>query len=87
LSVGLAKPGRKHAPLDLANIPTDARYRKQLPLTNPTLSSRRAPATNGRGFGWRVCRRVGWGFDRRVGWKFGRKFGRTFGCRISRRVS
>jgi hypothetical protein len=27
-SVGLARQGRKHAPLDLANIPTDARYRK-----------------------------------------------------------
>jgi hypothetical protein len=27
-SVGLDRPGRKHAPLDLANIPTDARYRK-----------------------------------------------------------
>jgi hypothetical protein len=40
---GLAWPGRKHAPLDLANIPTVARHRKWLPLTNPTLSWRRAP--------------------------------------------
>jgi hypothetical protein len=35
--VGRARPERKHAQLGLANIPTHARYRKQLHLTNPTL--------------------------------------------------
>jgi hypothetical protein len=41
-----ARPGRRHAPLDLTNIPTGAQYRKKIPLTNPTLSLRRAPSTN-----------------------------------------
>jgi hypothetical protein len=40
------RPARKLAPLDLASMPTDARYDKKLPLQRPTLSSLRAPFTN-----------------------------------------
>jgi hypothetical protein len=39
-------PARKLAPLDLATMPTDARYDKKFPLQRPTLRSRKAPFTN-----------------------------------------
>jgi hypothetical protein len=39
-------PAWKLAPLDLANMPTDARYAKKFPIHRPTLSSRKAPFTN-----------------------------------------
>jgi hypothetical protein len=45
-SVGTRMPARKLAPLDLANMPTDALYAKKFPLHRPTLSSRKAPFTN-----------------------------------------
>jgi hypothetical protein len=45
-SVGTLKQARKLVPLDLASMPKEARYNKKFPLTNPMLSSRRAPATN-----------------------------------------
>jgi hypothetical protein len=44
-SVGTHRPAQKLAPLDLANMPTDAQYAKKLPLHKPTLSSLRAPCT------------------------------------------
>jgi hypothetical protein len=44
--VGMLRPARKLAPLDLANMPSDARYTKKLPLHRPMLSSLRAPCTN-----------------------------------------
>jgi hypothetical protein len=39
-SVGTRISARKLAPVDLANMPTDARYAKKFPLYRPTLSSR-----------------------------------------------
>jgi hypothetical protein len=45
-SVGTLKPARKILPLDLASMPTDARYNMKSLRSNPTLSSRRAPPTN-----------------------------------------
>jgi hypothetical protein len=45
-SVGTRMPARKLAPLDLANMPTDARYAKKFPLHRPTLSAHKAPFTN-----------------------------------------
>jgi hypothetical protein len=42
----MLKPARTRLPLDLASMPTDARYNKKFPRINPTLSSCRAPATN-----------------------------------------
>jgi hypothetical protein len=38
-SVGMLRPARKLAPLDLANMPTDAQYAKKLHLHRPMLSS------------------------------------------------
>jgi hypothetical protein len=44
--MGMLKPAWKLLPLDLASVPTEARYNKKFPQIDPTLSSRRAPATN-----------------------------------------
>jgi hypothetical protein len=45
-SVGTHKPAQKLLLLDLARMPTEARQNKKFPQINPTLSSRKAPATN-----------------------------------------